>query len=64
MLVISFQIKFKLSYSLLGVVVYMTDLSHSAVLFLLHHLSGIVLNILLSLHVILSAVVEILCVMG
>lgn len=42
---------------------YVTDLTHSAVLFLLHHLSGIVLNTFLPLCVILSAVVEILHVM-
>lgn len=59
-LVTFFPIKFKISYSLLRVFMYMTHLIHSPVPFLLHHLSGIVLNTLLPLCVILSAVVEIL----
>lgn len=59
-LVTFFPIKFKISYSLLRVFTYMTHLIHSPVPFLLHHLSGIVLNTLLPLCVILSAVVEIL----
>lgn len=62
-LVTSFQIIYKVSYPLLRVFTYMTDLIHSPVLFFLHHLSGIVLNTSLPLCVILLAVVEILCIL-
>lgn len=54
----------QISYPLLRVFTYMTDLIHSPVpFFFLYHLYGIVLNTSLPLGVILSAVVEIHCIL-
>lgn len=55
---------YQISYRLLRVFTYMTDLIHSPVpFFFLYHLYGIVLNTSLPLCVILSAVVEIHCIL-